>query len=164
MVIHVAFVRGWGLWSKYYWSTGYPDANITRCWFQDCFIHKQAHSYKIKMSVHRPSADERLFPPTPVPRTDLCELALSLSSRPFTGDAAKEFTTTFREPWFGATAGGTGTATKINAKLRDNKGFSTTTFTSQRLRDFKTCVRKVIEFFFELQWLLDYVERTLQIH
>ena len=37
------------------------------------------------------SVDERLLSPTLVPRTDLCEFALSLSSRPFTGDAAKEF-------------------------------------------------------------------------
>ena len=45
------------------------------------------------MSVHRTSADKRLLPPTLVPRTDLCEFTLSLSSRPFTGDAAKKFIT-----------------------------------------------------------------------
>ena len=45
------------------------------------------------MSVHRQSADERLLSPTLVPRSDLCELALSLPSRLFTGDAAKEFKT-----------------------------------------------------------------------
>ena len=25
---------GWGLWSKYYWSTRDPDANTTCCWFK----------------------------------------------------------------------------------------------------------------------------------
>ena len=51
------------------------------------------HTFTNFMSVHRESADERLLPPTLVPRTDLCEFALSLSSKPFTGDAAKEFIT-----------------------------------------------------------------------
>ena len=46
------------------------------------------HSTNI-MSVHRPSADERLLSPTLVPKIDLRVFALSLSSRPFTGDVAK---------------------------------------------------------------------------
>ena len=45
------------------------------------------------MSVHKSSGDEQLLPPTLVPRIDLREFALSLSSKPFTGDAVKEFIT-----------------------------------------------------------------------
>ena len=47
------------------------------------------HTVTNFMSVHRPSADERLL----VPRTNVYEFALSLSSRPFTGDAVKELLT-----------------------------------------------------------------------
>ena len=52
-------------------------------------FYSQASMSVTSMSVHRPSADERLLSPT----LDLCAFALSLSSRPISGDAAKEFTT-----------------------------------------------------------------------
>ena len=51
------------------------------------------HTVTDFMSVHRSSADIRLLPPTIVPRTDLCKFALSLLSKPFTGDSVKEFIT-----------------------------------------------------------------------
>ena len=51
------------------------------------------HTVTNFMSVHRLGVDKRLFPPTLVPRTDLRELALWLSSGQFTGVSAKEFTT-----------------------------------------------------------------------
>ena len=70
------------------------------------------------MSVHRPSADERLFPPISVLRTDLCELALSLSSRPFPGDAAKEFTTNDSGNRDSEQPRGTSTATKNKRKTK----------------------------------------------
>ena len=66
---------------KYHSST---NANITRC----CFIHKQlqilrAFTGRVLTSdcSHRRSSPE-----------STCVFALSLSSRPFTGGAAKEFT------------------------------------------------------------------------
>ena len=59
--------------------------------FNIVLIHKRAHSYKF----YECSQSERW---QTTARTDarlqnLCEFALSLSSRPFTGDAAKEFIT-----------------------------------------------------------------------
>ena len=51
------------------------------------------HRIKNIMSIHIPSADERLLSPTLAPTIDLCAFALSLSSRPITAEAAKEFTT-----------------------------------------------------------------------
>ena len=51
------------------------------------------HTVTNMTSVHRPSAEERLLSPTLVPRIDLCAFTLLLSSRPFRGDAADEFTT-----------------------------------------------------------------------
>ena len=51
------------------------------------------HTVTNFMSVHRLSAKKRLLPPTLVPRTDLCEFALSLSSRICTGEEAKGFIT-----------------------------------------------------------------------
>ena len=55
-------------WSKHYWSTRYPDVNITRCRFKDCFIHK--HTVPNVMSVHMPSVDE----PIPVPKNQLVRI------------------------------------------------------------------------------------------
>ena len=49
------------------------------------------HTVTNIMSVHKRSVEKRPLPL--VPRTDLCQFALSLSSRQFTGGAAKEFTT-----------------------------------------------------------------------
>ena len=52
-------------------------------------------------SVHGPRADERLFSPTLVPKIEFREPALSLSSRPFPGDAAQGIhIKRFKEQWF----------------------------------------------------------------
>ena len=70
-----------------------PDANILVVGFNIVLLTSK-HAVTNIMSVHNSSADERLLlSPTLVPRIDLCAFALSLSSRPFLGEAAKEFVT-----------------------------------------------------------------------
>ena len=74
------------------------DANITLAGLK-IILFTSKHTVTNIMSAHRPSADELLLSSTLVSRIDLCEFSLSLSCRPFTGDAAKEYhNKRFREP------------------------------------------------------------------
>ena len=75
-------------WSKYYWSTRYPGANITRGWFKDCFIHKQTHTCKFYECSQAECWRETL-PPTLVPKIDSCESSRYRLRLDHTGDAAR---------------------------------------------------------------------------
>ena len=79
------------------------------------------------MSVHSPSADERLLSPTLVPRIVLFEFLLSLSSKPCTSYVAKNSQQTIQGTVIRSNRGGARTATKINVKQKDKKRFYTTT-------------------------------------
>ena len=91
------------------------------------------------------SANERLLSTTLVPSIDLCALALSLSSRPFPGDAAQGITTNDSGNRDSSNRGGTSTATKNKRKTRDKERFYTTTPTISMLLAITQKVAKYIK-------------------